>query len=162
MKSLRKLSLLLIAVLLVGALVGCSSDSNSVEVTVTVNATDINGSPIVLGDVTFTSENPTVLEALQQMCLMREVACEANETGIVSKIGDAGVSSYVDEETGKNMAIGWSWKLNGQDSEDLSSFSNETVVKTGDIIEYYQYTYESELDPWFEDANKFESNEEAG
>lgn len=162
MKSLRKLSLLLLAALFVFTLVGCNSASAATEVTVTVNATDIDGSPIVLGEVTFTSENPTVLEALKAMCVAREVVCEVSELGVVSKIGDAGVKTYTDKETGTQMAIGWSWKLNGTDSADLKSFANETAIKTGDTIEYYQYSYASEEDAWFDKAGEFENAENAG
>lgn len=163
MKSLRKLSLLLLAALFAITLVSCGGgETAGTELTVTVNATDINGDPVVLGEVTFSSENPTVLEALQAMCVAREVACDASDLGVVSKIGDVGTSTYVDEATGTNMAIGWSWKLNGTDSADLKSFANETVIKSGDTIEYYQYSYVSEEDAWFDKAGEFENEENAG
>lgn len=161
MKSIRKLSLLLVVALCVMMLVSCNDSAPSNEITVTVNATDINGDPVLLGDVTFTSENPTVFEALQAMCIEREVTLDASDVGVVSKIGDVGTSTYVDETTGTNMAIGWSWKLNGKDSADLKSFASETAIQSGDTIEYYQYSYENTEDDWFDKADQFE-NEENG
>lgn len=159
MKSLRKLSLLLLAALFAMTLISCNGEaSTGNELTVTVNATDINGDPVLLGEVTFSSDNPTVLEALQAMCTERELALEASDMGVVSKIGDVGISTYVDETTGTNMAIGWSWKLNGKDSADLKSFANETAISSGDTIEYYQYAYENVEDAWFEQADNFESD----
>ena len=162
MKSARKFSLILLIALFAISLVACGGDAGaSTELTVTVNATDIDGSPIVLGEVTFASENPTVLEALQAMCTAREVACEASDLGVVSKIGDVGTKNYTDKETGKNMAVAWGWRLNGTEGEDLG-FANATTVKTGDTIEYYQYAMVVEEDAWFENAEKFEGEENNG
>lgn len=161
MKSLRKLSLLLLAALFAITLVSCGGDTASTELTVTVNASDIDGSPVVLGEVTFSSENPTVLEALQAMCAAREVSYEASDLGVVSKIGDVGTKNYVDEATGKNMTIAWGWRLNGTEGEDLG-FANATAVKSGDTIEYYQYSMVVEEDAWFENAEKFEGEENNG
>ena len=67
MKILRCLSLLAIAVMLVLSMTACGEDAAQVETTVTVEAHDYEGSPIVLGDVTFEHETPTVLVALEQM-----------------------------------------------------------------------------------------------
>jgi len=164
MKTLRKIALLLLAVMLTAALAGCNTtEPVGTEITVEVNARDINGEAIVLGNVTFTSENPTVLEALQQMCIARETSLEADTaTGIVSKIGEYGSSTYVDEATGKKMAIGWAWSLNGTSNEDIETRSYNTVIKTGDVIDYYQFSYEAEEDIWFEQADKFEDAEGEG
>ena len=76
------------------------------------------------------------------MCMAREVALEYDQSlGIVQKMGDAGPKSFTDEETGKKMSLAWTWKLNGKEA---SGFANETVIKSGDKIEYYQYAYVDE------------------
>lgn len=156
MKPLRLLSLVLMAVLVALSMVACGEDASASKITVTVNATDINGDPVVLGDVTYESENPTVLEALEAICQDREFALEVDDlTGIVTKIGDVGVSTYVDEKTGVNMAIGWTWKLNG---EELKSLAKETAIKSGDKIEYYQYAYENVEDTWVDPDAETTSN----
>ena len=151
MKILRNLSLLALAVLFVFSMAACGEDTAQVEITVTVEAHDYEGSPIVLGDVTFEHENPTVLVALEQMCIAREAVLEYDSLGIVQKIGDVGVKAYTDKETGKDMKIVWGWKLNG---EEIKGFANETVIKTGDKIEYFQYPIENEeqeiVDPFGE------------
>ncbi len=151
MKILRNLSLLALAVLFVFSMAACGEDTAQVEITVTVEAHDYEGSPIVLGDVTFEHENPTVLVALEQMCIAREAVLEYDSLGIVQKIGDVGVKAYTDKETGKDMKLVWGWKLNG---EEIKGFANETVIKTGDKIEYFQYPIENEeqeiVDPFGE------------
>ncbi|MBE6576399.1 MAG: hypothetical protein E7654_09025 [Ruminococcaceae bacterium] len=151
MKILRNLSLLALAVLFVFSMAACGEDTAQVEITVTVEAHDYEGSPIVLGDVTFEHENPTVLVALEQMCIAREAVLEYDSLGIVQKIGDVSVKAYTDKETGKDMKLVWGWKLNG---EEIKGFANETVIKTGDKIEYFQYPIENEeqeiVDPFGE------------
>lgn len=151
MKILRNLSLLALAVLFVFSMAACGEDTAQVEVTVTVEAHDYEGSPIVLGDVTFEHENPTVLVALEQMCIAREAALEYDNLGIVQKIGDVGTKTYTDKETGKNMELIWIWTLNG---EEVKGFANETVIKSGDKIEYFQHAIENEeqevVDPFGE------------
>lgn len=151
MKIFRNLSLLALAVMLVLSMAACGEDVALAEVTVTVEAHDFEGSPIVLGDVTFEHENPTVLVALEQMCIAREAALEYDELGIVQKIGDVGVKTYTDKETGKDMKIVWVWTLNG---EEVKGFANETVIKSGDKIEYFQHAIENEeqeiVDPYGE------------
>ncbi|MBQ8276139.1 MAG: hypothetical protein IJZ02_05910 [Clostridia bacterium] len=151
MKILRNLSLLALAVLFVFSMAACGEDTAQVEVTVTVEAHDYEGGPIVLGDVTFEHENPTVLIALEQMCIAREVALEYDTLGIVQKIGEVGTKTYTDKETGKNMELVWVWTLNG---EEVQGFANETVIKSGDKIEYFQHAIENEeqevVDPFGE------------
>ncbi len=143
MKSLRTFFVLIFAVLFAFSLVACGEDApDPNELTVTVEAYDYDNNPIVLGDVTFSMENPTVLAALEAMCIAREVSLEYDQSlGIVQKMGDAGPKSFTDEETGKKMSLSWAWKLNG---EEASGFANETVIKSGDKIEYYQYAYVDE------------------
>ena len=151
MKIFRNLSLVVLAVMLVISMAACGEDVAKPEVTVTVEAYDFEGGPIVLGDVTFEHENPTVLVALEQMCIAREAALEYDNLGIVQKIGDVGVKTYTDKETGKNMKIVWIWTLNG---EEVKGFANETVIKTGDKIQYTQHAIENEeqeiVDPFGE------------
>lgn len=151
MKIFRNLSLLALAVMLVLSMAACGEDVAKPEITVTVEAHDYEGSPIVLGDITFEHENPTVLAALEQMCIAREVALEYDDIGIVQKIGEAGVKTYTDKETGKDMKVVWIWTLNG---EEVKGFANSTVIKTGDKIEYFQHAIENEeqeiVDPFGE------------
>ncbi len=147
MKSFRKLSLLLLAVLLVLSMVACGGETATVETKVTVEAYDMAGDPILLGEVVVEAENPTVLNALEAMCAAREVALVANQFGLVEKIGEVGTSTYVDKDTGLNMAIGWTWTLNGVEVE---GFANETAIKAGDKIVYTQYTYVNEEETWID------------
>ena len=151
MKIFRNLSFLALAVMLVLSMAACGEDVPTTEITVTVEAHDFEGSPIVLGDVTFEHENPTVLVALEQMCIAREAALEYDSIGIVQKIGEVGTKTYVDEATGKNMEVVWVWTLNG---EEVKGFANETVIKSGDKIEYFQQAIENEeqevVDPYGE------------
>lgn len=151
MKFFRHLFLLALAVMLVFSMAACGEDVATTEITVTVEAHDFEGSPIVLGDVTFEHENPTVLAALEQMCIAREVALEYDDIGIVQKIGEVGTKTYVDEATGKNMEVVWVWTLNG---EEVKGFANETVIKSGDKIQYFQQAIENEeqevVDPYGE------------
>ncbi len=159
MKSLKKLFVLLLAAIFVLSLASCGGEAASAEVTLTVNARDIDGNPLVLGEVTFKDDTPTVIEALQAMCTAREVACEIDAYGGVASIGGVGTKTYKDKETDKDMAISWTWSLNGTDAETLKSFANETAVKSGDTIEFYQYSYVAEADAWFENAAEFEEDD---
>lgn len=151
MKIFRNLSLLALAVMLVLSMAACGEEVPTTEITVTVEAHGYDGSPIVLGDVTFEHENPTVLVALEQMCITREVVLEYDSIGIVQKIGEVGTKSFTDETTGKKMQYVWVWTLNG---EEVKGFANETVIKSGDKIAYYQHAIENEaeeiVDPYGE------------
>ena len=142
MRMIQKISLIAIAFLMVISMVACNSGDTAPtnEVTVTVNAYDINGEPVILGEVTFESEMPTVFAALEAMCIEREFTLDADANGIVSKINGVGGATFVDKETGLNMANGWSWTLNGAEP---TGFAMEVVVKTGDVIEYREYSYEN-------------------
>ena len=146
MKAFRKLILLVLAAVVVLSMVACGGEDTAVnEVKVTVESYDFEGGPILLGEVIVEAENPTVLDALEAMCAAREVALVANQFGLVEKIGDVGTSTYVDEATGLDMALGWTWKLN---DAEVEGFANATAIKSGDKIVYTQYAYENEAETW--------------
>ena len=49
------------------------------------------------------------------------------------------------------MANGWAWKLNGAEPE---GFAMETVIKSGDVIEYREYSYENEAEDIVEETTE--------
>lgn len=160
MKAFRKISVLMLAVLMIFTMIACNNETaKTTEVTVTLNAYDINGDPVILGDITFESELPTVFEALEAICLDREFKLEADSNGIVSKINGVGGATFVDKETGVQMANGWMWTINGAEP---TGFAKETAVKTGDVIEYREYSYENEAEELFgEDTTEEEPEDTA-
>ena len=73
MKLTRILTLMIVGVFFVLALASCSATAPEIKVTLRIVADDPEN-PILDTEVTLQSENPTVLEAFQEGCIVNEIS----------------------------------------------------------------------------------------
>ena len=127
MKNIRLISLVLAAVLVLFAFAGCGQKNPGI--TVTVKVVDFDKKVVAEGEVTFSSDEPTALLALQYLCEAEELECTIDSvSNTVVKIGD--IEEYEDEK--ENLLYYWSCNYNGK-----AARAAQTMVETGGVVEFF-------------------------
>ena len=138
MKLTRILSLMIVGVFFVLALASCGATAPEITVTLRIIADDPEN-PILDTPVKIQSENPTVLEAFQEGCIVNEISYTLTEAGdSVKDIAD--YKDYTDEN---GLVHYWMYYIN--DVEPSSGKANVNTIADGDVILYEYVTFEPEV-----------------
>ncbi len=136
MKLTRILSLVLAGILLVCALGSCGVAAPIIHVTLIIEDPNDPELPILNTEVELQTENPMVLDAFQEGCIVNEIAYTLTQDG--SSVKD--IKDYADC-TKNGLTYYWFYLIN--DVEPLSGKANANPINDGDKITY-QYM---EFDP---------------
>lgn len=127
MKAIRIISLALVAVLMVCAFASCGNQTPPTVVTVKV--VDFDKKVVAEGEVSFKSDEPTALLALQYLCEAEEIECVIDPvSNTVIKIDD--IEEYEDNKA--NLLYYWSCNYNGK-----AARASQTMVETGGVVEFF-------------------------
>lgn len=131
MKLTRILALALVGVMAVLCLASCGATAPTITVTLKINCGDPSFPVILDVPVAIKSENPTVLEAFIEGCVVNEMdySLDASEEFVVD-IDQ--YKDYTDAET--NTTYYWYFTVNGE--EPKSGKAVNTPIADGDVIEY--------------------------
>ena len=137
MKFTRVLALVLVGIMAVVGLASCGvADYPEITVTIKIVADDAED-PILNTEVKIKSENPTVLEAFQEACILNEISYTLTEAGdSVADIQD--YKDYTEKDTG--IAHYWMYYIN--DVEPTSEKANVNAIADGDVITYTYVTFD--------------------
>ena len=126
MKRMAKISILLVIVLVGAALCSCAGQIVETKVTLKMTA---GSDQIFNGEITVTTENPTVLQIVKEAVILYglDITYDEDET-YVTKV------SYYYNTTIDNVEYFWEYKIDGVLPE--TGRANTNTVANGSVIEY--------------------------
>lgn len=135
MKFTRILALALVALMAALCLASCGAET--INVKLTIECGDAGDYPFVLEGVTvpLKSNDPTVLQAFIEGCIVNEIeyTLTEDEKG-VKDIGE--YKDYVDTET--NTTYYWLYTVNGEEPNDRAA---DHIVADGDVVVFTYTAY---------------------
>ena len=137
MKLTRILTLMIVGVFFVLALASCSATAPEIKVTLRIVADDPEN-PILDTEVTLQSENPAVLEAFQEGCIVNEISYTL--TDAEDSVKD--ITDYKDYTDENGLVHYWMYYIN--DVEPTSGKANVNPIADGDVILYEYVTFDPE------------------
>ena len=137
MKMRRILGAVLAAVMLVLTFASCGATAPSINVTLKITPNVDPDFPTILEvNVPIKSDNPTVLEAFIEGCMVNGIDYTLTEDE-KSVVDIDQYPDYIDEETGTNYY--WVYTVNGVEPE--SGRASDAAIADGDVIEYIYVAY---------------------
>lgn len=135
MKLTRVLSLMIVGVMLVFSLASCTATAEPITVTLKIIA-DEHADPVLNTEVTIQSDNPTVLDAFLEGCIVNEVsyALSAANDSVLD------IEEYKDYTDADGLVHYWMYYIN--DVEPTSGKANANSIADGDVITYYYVTFD--------------------
>ena len=137
MKMRRILGAVLAAVMLVLTFASCGATAPSINVTLKITPNVDPDFPTILEvNVPIKSDNPTVLEAFIEGCMVNGIDYTLTEDE-KSVVDIDQYPDYIDEETGTNYY--WVYTVNGVEPE--AGRASDAAIADGDVIEYIYVAY---------------------
>ncbi len=134
MKFTRILALALVAIMAALCLASCGAETINVNLRINCNDPDF---PIILDvKVPLKSNDPTVLQAFVEGCILNEMDYTLTEDEESVKDIDI-YKDYVDTET--NTTYYWYYTING--AEPTSGRAADNLVADGDTVEFIYTSY---------------------
>ena len=135
MKLTRVLSLMIVGVMLVFSLASCTATAEPITVTLKIIA-DESADPVLNTEVTIQSDNPTVLDAFLEGCIVNEISYSRSAAN--DSVLD--IEEYKDYTDADGLVHYWMYYIN--DVEPTSGKANANAIADGDVITYYYVTFD--------------------
>ena len=135
MKLTRVLSLMIVGVMLVFSLASCTATAEPITVTLKIIA-DESADPVLNTEVTIQSDNPTVLDAFLEGCIVNEISYSLSAAN--DSVLD--IEEYKDYTDADGLVHYWMYYIN--DVEPTSGTANANAIADGDVITYYYVTFD--------------------
>lgn len=136
MKFSRILALALAAVMAVMCLASCGAAAPTINVTLKISPNQDPDFPTILEvNVPIKSENPTVLEAFIEGCIVNQMDYTLTD----DELGVLDIDEYPDTITEDGVSYYWIFTLNGV--EPSAGRAADIAINDGDVIEYIYVEY---------------------
>ncbi len=136
MKFSRILALAVAAVMLVLTFASCNATAPTINVTLKITPNVDPEFPTILEvNVPIKSENPTVLEAFIEGCVVNQIDYTLTD----DELGVLDIDEYPDTITDDGVSHYWIFTLNGTEPE--AGRASDIAIKDGDVIEYIYIEY---------------------
>lgn len=136
MKFSRILAIALVAVMALVCLASCGATAPTINVTLKITPNQDPDFPTILEvNVPIKSENPTVLEAFIEGCIVNEIDYTLTD----DELGVLDIDEYPDTITADGVSYYWIFTLNG--TEPNAGRASDIAIKDGDVIEYVYISY---------------------